>query len=124
MQPVGLGAARIEVNGDVINVLLELPVQRSTEPAAPCLSLLRVPHHTFGMRACLAPVGALVVLIKRVGSPEALVAVGTRVFSPSLVKLLQVPLPVELSLECLIARGAPEFAIGRLSRCGRGICPG
>ena len=103
VQPVGLGAARVEVNSDVVNVLLKLPMQRGAESAAPCFPLLCVSHYRFSVGTSLAPMSALVVLIKCVGSPEALVTIGTRVLPPSLVKLLQVPLPVELPFERLVA---------------------
>lgn len=87
----------------VVNVLLELPVQRGAEPASPCLPLLRILDDRLGVRTCLAPVGALVMLVERIGSPEALVTVRTRIFPPPLVEFLQVPLPIEFPLECLLA---------------------
>ena len=103
VQPVGLGAARVKVNSDMVNVLLKLPVQRGAESATPCFPLLRVSDYRFSVGTSLAPMSALVVLIKCVGSPEALVTIGTRVLPPSLMKLLQVPLPVELPFERLVA---------------------
>ena len=117
MQPVGLSATRVKVNGDVVDVLLELPVQRGAKPTAPCFPLLRIPHYRLSMRTRLAPVSTLVVLIKRIGPPETLIAIRTWVLPPPLVELLQVPLPVELPLERLIARRAPKLAVGRLVRC-------
>lgn len=86
MQPICLCAARVEVRRYVVDVLLELPMQCCAEPTTPCLALLGVLNYRLGMWTCLASVGALVVLVKRIRSPEALVAVWTRIFPPSLVE--------------------------------------
>lgn len=61
------------------------------------------------MGARLAAVALLVVLVERIGTPEATVAarLGARVLAPALVKLILVALPVVLALEARLARGAP-----------------
>lgn len=113
VQPVDLGEAGLEVHGDVVDVLLELAVQGGAEAAAPGPPLPQVLDDGLGVRARLAPVGGLVVLVERVGAPEALVAVRARVLSRSLVELLLVPLPVELPLEGLVTGRAPELCFRR-----------
>lgn len=88
--------------GNVFVVLLELGVHGSAEPASPCPPLPHVLDYAIRMGTRPAAVGRLVVLVKGVGPPKTLVAVRARVFPPSLVKLLLVPLPVELALERLV----------------------
>ena len=95
----------------MVNVLLKLAVQRGAETTAPSLSLLHVLDYSVSVWASLAAMGRLVVLIEGVGSPKALVAVGARVFAPSLMEFFLVAFPVEFALECLVARRAPELAI-------------
>ena len=112
VHPVVLGAAGFEVLGDMLVVLLQLAVHSGAEAATPSPPLHHVLDDGVRVRARLAAVGRLVVLVEGVGAPEALVAVGARVLAPALVELLLVPFPVELALERLVARRAPVAGLG------------
>lgn len=107
VHPVVLGVSGFEMLCDVFVVLLELTVHGGTESASPGPPLHHVLDDGIGVRASLAAMGGLVVLVESVRTPEALVAVGARVFPPSLVELLFVSFPVKLALESLVAGGAP-----------------
>ncbi len=118
MRPIQLRHAALKVYRHVVNVPLKLAVQRGTESAAVCPSLPHRLHDHLGVRARLATVGGLVMLIKGVGAPEALVAAVAGVFARAVVELFLVPLPIKLALECLVARCAPELGLARGVRRG------
>jgi hypothetical protein len=84
-------------------VLLEFAVHGGTEPTTPRPPLHHVLDDGIGMRTCPTPVCRLVVLVEGVGTPETLVAIGAGILAPSFVKLLLVSLPVEFTLEGLVA---------------------
>lgn len=109
MHPLALGQARLEVSGNVLDVTLAGRVQGRAEAASPVLALAKKLDHLFGVWAGFASVALFVVLIKRIGTPEAAVAAGfrARVLPPTLVELVLVPLPVVLALEARLARCAP-----------------
>lgn len=96
-------------------------VEGGAEAARPVLALSEELDHLFGVRASLASVALLVMLVERVGSPEAAVTsrFGTRILAPALVKLILVALPVVLALEAGLTRGAP-INVGLTSCADRG----
>lgn len=116
MRPVLFRHTALKVCRHVVDMSLELAVQRRAEPAAVCPPLPHRPHDHFGMWACLTAMGRLVVLVEGIGAPEALVTAIARVFARAVVELLLVPLPVELALERLITRRAPELGLARRVR--------
>lgn len=128
VHPVTLGHARLEMTSDVLNMALASRVKRRTEATSPVLALAEELDDLLGVGACLATMALLVMLVKRVGTPEAAVATRLRagVLAPALVKLILVALPVVLALEASFARGAPVNvglsggADGRAKRAGDG----
>lgn len=109
VHPVPLGHAGLEVASDVLDVALAGRVQGGAEPTGPILAFSQELDHLFGMGARFATVALLVMLVERIGPPEAAVATGfrTRILPPALVKLVFVALPVIFPLEAGLARRAP-----------------
>lgn len=109
MHPVALGHARFKMACDVLDVTLTSRVQRRAEATSPVLTLAQKLDHLLGMWARLATVALLVVLVERVRTPEAAVAARFRawVFSPTLVELVFVALPIVFPLKAGLARCAP-----------------
>lgn len=109
VHPVTLGHTRLEVAGDVLNMALASRVKSRAEAAGPVLALSKELDHLFGVGTRLAAVALLVVLVERVGTPEASVAtrLGAGVLAPALVELVLVALPVVLALEARLTRGTP-----------------
>jgi len=102
-------------------VPLELAVQRGTEATTIRPPLLHRFHDHFGVRAGLAAMSRLVVLVESIRAPEALVTAVARVFTRAVVELLLVSLPIELALEGLVTRRTPKLGIGRgIGRRGNG----
>ena len=73
------------------------------EPASPCRPFPRVLYDRVCVRARLAAVCHLVVLVEAVGSPENSIAVGTWVLFEPFVELFLVAFPVKLALESSVA---------------------
>lgn len=121
MHPVTLCHTRLEVSSNVFDVALAGRVKGRAEAARPVLALSEELDHLFSVRASLASVALLVMLVERVGSPEAAVTsrLGTRILAPALVKLILVALPVVLALEAGLTRGAP-INVGLTSCADRG----
>lgn len=109
MCPVRLRLSRLEMPRDVFDVPFPRRVKRSAEAARPVLPLPQIFHNLFRVRAGLAAVGRLVVLVERVGAPETPVAprFRARILLPPLVELLLVALPIVLPLEPGFAGRAP-----------------
>lgn len=101
--PVRLCPPRLVVEADMIDVTVHGWQKGGTESASPCSLFPRVLDDLVSMRARLAVVACLVMLVESVRSPEYTVAVRTRILLVSLVKFILVPLPVELSLELGVA---------------------
>lgn len=101
MHPITLRHARFEMASDVLDVTLTRRVKSRAETTSPVLALTKKLDHLFSVGASLAAVALLVVLVERVGTPEAAVAtrLGARILAPTLVKLILVALPVILALK-------------------------
>lgn len=110
--PVAFVAAVLVVARDVIKVAIPAPQKGAAEAAGPGVLALRVLNDAVGVGASLAPVGVLVMLVERVGAPEDAVAVGAGIPLVPLVELVLVTLPVELTLEGHVAKGAPKRTLG------------
>lgn len=118
VHPVVLLGAGLKMGRDVLVVFLEFGVHSGAKPASPGSSFSHVLDHAIGVRTRFAPVCGFVMLVERVRTPEALVTIGAWVFPPPLVKLLLVPLPIELALERLVTRSTPVFGLrGCRVRC-------
>jgi hypothetical protein len=76
-------------------------MQGRAKATRPVLALEQKLDYFLSMRASLAAVALFVMLVERVGSPEASVTTRfrTRVLPPAFVKLVFVPLPVILPFE-------------------------
>lgn len=109
VHPVGLAQTRLEMPGHMLNVTLACRMQGRAEATGPVLTLAEESNHLFSVGTCLAAVALFVVLVERVGAPEAAVAarLGAGIFPPTLVELVFVTLPVVLALETCFTRGAP-----------------
>lgn len=109
VHPVSLAQARLEMPGDMLNVTLSCRMQGRAEATGPVLALAQESDDLFSVRTRLAAVALLVMLVERVGAPEAAVAarLGAGIFPPALVELVFVTLPVVLALETCLTRGAP-----------------
>lgn len=101
--PVGLCAARLVVQADVVDVPVHGRQERGAEAARPRALLTRVLDDFVGVRARLAVVPRLVVLVECVCAPEDPVAVWARILLVPFVELVLVPLPVKLALEFGVA---------------------
>ena len=119
MRPILLRHATLEMRRHVVNMPLELAVQRRTESTPIRPPLPHGLHDHLSMRARLAAVSRLMVLVEGVGAPEALVTAIAGILARAVVELFLVSLPIEFALECLIARRAPELGIARGIRRGR-----
>lgn len=118
MGPILLRHTALEMCRHVVDVSLELAVQRRAEPATISPPLPHRPHHHLRVRARLTTMSGLVVLIECVGAPEALVTAVAGVFARAVVEFFLVSLPIELALEGLIAGSAPELGLARGVRRG------
>lgn len=109
VHPVSLAQARLEMPGDMLNVTLSCGMQGRAEATGPILALAQESDDLFSVGTRLAAVALLVMLIERVGAPEAAVAarLGAGILPPALVELVFVTLPVVLALETCLTRGAP-----------------
>lgn len=109
VHPVSLAQARLEMPGHMLDVTLTGRMKGRAETTGPVLALAQEPDDLFGVRTRLAAVALLVMLVERVGAPEAAVAagLGAGILPPTLVELVFVTLPVVLALETRLTRGAP-----------------
>lgn len=109
VHPVTFGHARFEMTSNMLNMALAGGVKSRTEATSPVLALAQELDHFLSMRARLAAVTLFVMLVERIGTPEATVTarLGARILAPALMKLILVTLPIVLALEARLARGAP-----------------
>lgn len=109
VHPVILGQAGFKVSSNVLHMAFASWVKGRAEATRPKLALAEKLDHFFGMRAGGAVMALLVVLVERVGAPEAAVAswFRARVLSPALVKLVFVAFPIVLALKARVTRCAP-----------------
>jgi hypothetical protein len=93
----------------MFDVTFPCRVKGRTKAASPILALPEELDNLFRVWASLAPMTLLMMLVKRVGTPKAAIAAWFRagIFSPTLVELVLVSLPVIFSLETCLTRRAP-----------------
>lgn len=91
--------------GNVLDMTLACWVQSGTESTGPVLAFAQELDHLLGVGTSGAAVALLMMLVERVGTPEATVAARFRtwVLSPSLMELVFVSLPIVLALEARFA---------------------
>lgn len=99
------------MSGYVIEIAVSTCKEASAKATSPCLLSSRILDNTVGMWASGAAVRVFMMLIERVGAPENAVAVRTRVALVALVEFILVSLPVKLTLEGDVAKGAPVRAL-------------
>lgn len=109
VHPVTLGHARLKMTSNMLDVTLTGGVQGRAETTRPVLALTQELDNLLGVRTSLAAVALLMVLVERIGTPEATVTSRLRagILPPALVELIFMSFPVVLSLEARFARGTP-----------------
>lgn len=113
VHPVVFAETGFEVSGNVFDVTLAGRVKSGAKAAGPVLALSQKLDHFFGMRARFTSVTLLVVLVERVGAPEAAVAawLWARILAPALMEFIFMSLPVIFALEAGLARGTPVHVL-------------
>jgi hypothetical protein len=109
VHPLALGHARFEMACHVLDVSFASRMKGRTETASPVLALTQESHHLLGVRARLATMALLVMLVERVGTPEAAIAprLRARIFPPAFMELVFMALPIVFALEARLTRRAP-----------------